>query len=143
MEDAVINPKSWLAATALLALLAAPVLAQTSQTTPSAKSPAAAAPSTGKVSEAEGKLIDINSASKEELVDALPGIGAARADAIIKNRPYKAKNELDDKKIIPHATYEDIKDKIVARQAGGTTGTTGSSSKPGSSSSTGSGPKKQ
>ena len=44
----------------------------------------------------------------------MPGIGAARADAIIKNRPYRAKNELLDKKIIPANVYEGIKDKIIA-----------------------------
>jgi competence protein ComEA len=60
-------------------------------------------------------LIDINSASKAEL-DALPGIGSARADAIIKGRPYKGKDELAEKKIIPQNVYDGIKDKIIAKQ---------------------------
>jgi len=60
-------------------------------------------------------LVDINSASKLEL-DALPGIGSARADAIIKGRPYKGKDDLVQKKIIPPNVYDGIEDKIIARQ---------------------------
>ena len=66
-------------------------------------------------STSQSAIIDINTATKEQL-DALPQIGSARADAIIKGRPYKAKNELIDKKIIPSNAYNAIKDKIVARQ---------------------------
>jgi len=60
-------------------------------------------------------LLDINSASKAEL-DALPGIGAARSDAIIKGRPYKGKDDLVNKKVIPKNVYDGIKDKIIAKQ---------------------------
>jgi DNA uptake protein ComE-like DNA-binding protein len=59
--------------------------------------------------------LDINSASKQQL-DALPGIGTARADAIIKGRPYKGKDDLVQKGIIPQNVYDGIKDKIIARQ---------------------------
>ena len=65
--------------------------------------------------QAEAALLDINSASKGDL-DALPGIGSARADAIIKGRPYNGKDDLVNRGIIPANVYNGIKDKIVARQ---------------------------
>ena len=60
-------------------------------------------------------LIDINTASKKQL-SALPGIGDARSDAIIKGRPYKGKDELVQKNVIPDSVYQQIKDKIIAKQ---------------------------
>jgi len=64
---------------------------------------------------AEAALMDINSATKDQL-DTLPGIGPARADAIIKGRPYKGKDDLVNNKIIPQNVYDGIKDKIIAKQ---------------------------
>jgi competence protein ComEA len=98
-------------------LLAAPAFSQGTMAPAPAAAPAAKpAPAPMAAPAAKpAELIDINTATKEQLIP-LKGIGDVRAEAIIKGRPYKGKDELYEKKIITKALYDDIKDKIIAKQ---------------------------
>ena len=62
-----------------------------------------------------GKKIDLNSATVDEL-RTLDGIGEALSKKIVDNRPYKGKNEIVKKASVPQATYDKIKDHIIAKQ---------------------------
>ena len=78
------------------------------------KDPKMAAKPAATAAQADDK-IDINHAKADQLM-TLEGIGDARAKAIIKGRPYKGKDELVEKNIVPQGVYDKIKDKIIAKQ---------------------------
>ena len=105
------------ALTALSLVAATPLMAQTPSTDSKMAPAGKMAPAESKMAPmAKSDLLDINTATADQL-DALPGIGKAYSAAIIKGRPYKGKDELVQKGIVPQKTYDGIKDKIIAKQA--------------------------
>jgi len=101
--------------TCLIALLVAFTFALGAATIPAWAQPKdPAKPGQKEPLAAKKALLDINSASADEL-RALKGIGKADAKKIVENRPYKTKDELATKKVMPMATYNKIHDQIVAK----------------------------
>ncbi|GAA4415873.1 ComEA family DNA-binding protein [Quisquiliibacterium transsilvanicum] len=95
----------------LLGLLAALAIAAA----PLAHSPDARAADPKAAPAQTGAKLDLNSASAEELA-TLKGIGPVRAEAIVKGRPYKGKDDLVRRKIVPQSVYDQIREDVVARQ---------------------------
>lgn len=106
-----------MAATPIMAQTPAPATGGAMQKAAPAAPAATKSTTTGAAPTAtkQADLIDINSATEAQL-STLPGVAKARSEAIIKGRPYKGKDELLTKKIVPENVYNDIKDKIIAKQ---------------------------
>jgi competence protein ComEA len=87
------------------------------QSTSTAKSKSAATSKTTATTSGGVKpaLMDINTASVADLA-TLPGIGKVYSQKIYDGRPYTKKDQLVSRKIIPQATYDTIKDQIIAKK---------------------------
>jgi DNA uptake protein ComE-like DNA-binding protein len=92
--------------------LAAPIPAQTKTDTTKKAATSTPAPAAVK----SGALLDLNSASIADL-KALPGIGDVYSKKIVDGRPYARKDQLVSKNIVPQATYDKIKDMVIAKQS--------------------------
>ena len=99
----------------MLAITAAGLLAVTGMVSAADKDAKAASKAETKAENKAEDKIDINRASADEL-RKIDGIGEARSAAIIKGRPYRSKDELVSKNIIPKAVYDKIKERIIAKQ---------------------------
>lgn len=97
-------------------LLNNPVLAKDAAKASAPASAASMSASASASATAKAPLLDINSASKEDLAK-LPKIGDIRSEAIIKGRPYSGKDDLLKKKVLPKDAYAAIKDLVIAKQA--------------------------
>jgi DNA uptake protein ComE-like DNA-binding protein len=98
---------------ALLGLLC--ITAGMAQTGTAPAKPTTADQAAATASKAKTQLVDLNSATKDQL-DALPGIGKAYSQKIIDGRPYQNKTQLVSKKILPQSVYDKIKDLVIAKQ---------------------------
>ncbi len=96
------------------ATVSAPTPAPTAVTAPASAKPAAK--TTGKSKTAPravpGKPVNINTATREEL-DALPGIGEVKSQAIIDARPFKTKEDIMKVKGIKEGEFSRIKNLIT------------------------------
>jgi competence protein ComEA len=94
----------------LAVFLAAPIQAQ-----PKDKAPAKTAAAPAKAAAKSGDLLDLNSATVDQ-IKSLPGIGDVYSKKIVAGRPYQRKDQLVSKSIVPQATYDKIKELVIAKQ---------------------------
>jgi DNA uptake protein ComE-like DNA-binding protein len=110
--------KTITALTAALALAASLAYAQGGTATQAAK-PAApakttASSSTAKKSSSASMKVDLNKASKEDLMK-VPGVDDATADKIIAARPFKSRSELESKGILTKEQYSKASSHITVK----------------------------
>ncbi|MFA6413748.1 MAG: helix-hairpin-helix domain-containing protein [Syntrophales bacterium] len=99
----------------VLAVIVAVMFVATAGWAADPKATAKAVPAPEKKVEKAAEPIDLNTATKEQLM-TLTGVGEVTAQQIIKNRPYAKKDQLKSKKILTDQGYDKIKDKIIAKQ---------------------------
>ena len=88
---------------------------KTAQATAEAKSDAKAVADGIREGWNRNQAVDLNSASKEQLV-SLPGMTSAEADRVIAGRPYGEPGELVTRRIVPKAEYDKIADRVTAKR---------------------------
>ncbi len=96
----------------MISIFASPAMSQATKTL---KKPVLSEASKPEAKSDKTALVDINSASKEELMK-IAGIGTSYSDEIIKGRPYKSKKQLVSRNILPDAVFRKVTDKIIAKQ---------------------------
>ncbi|TAN41295.1 MAG: DNA-binding protein [Nitrospirae bacterium] len=93
---------------------ATPAPAAATKAAPAAKAPAGAEKPAAQSKLAPGEKVNLNTASKEQL-EKLPGIGPAKAQAIIDGRPYNAPEDVMKVKGIKEGIFNKIKDSITVK----------------------------